>query len=414
MSDTVIIAGGGIGGLTAAMALHKAGVSVRLFERVAEVRPLGVGINLLPHSVRVLTDLGLQADLAASGIETADLSYYNRFGQLIWREPRGRAAGYAVPQFSLHRGELQMILLAAAKRMLGPDRIVTGHRLLSADEDADGVAVTFERSVDGERVTVRGAALIGADGIHSTVRKWAYPEEGGPKYGGRVLWRATIEGAPFLSGRSMFMAGHADQKFVCYPISRTAADRGRSLINWIAELAIPGDEPPHGADWNRKADKADFLPAFEDWTFDWLDIPRLIRETAEVYEFPMVDRDPLPAWSFGRRTLLGDAAHPMYPIGSNGASQAILDAEALAARFQAGGSVPAILKAYEGDRLGPTADIVRLNRRQGPEQVMQRVHERAPDGFDRLEDVIGREELEEVAARYKQTAGFDLTSVNVR
>jgi len=407
-----LIAGGGIGGLVSALCLHEVGIEVRAFESVETIRPLGVGINLLPHAVRVLANLRLFSRLEAAAIPTAELIYFNKFGQQIWREPRGVAAGYAWPQFSIHRGRLQAILLEEVKRRLGPKVVCTGCHLAEFEDRGREVHARFVSRKSGEtRASESGDFLIGADGIHSHIRASFFPNEGNPCFAGKMLWRATTETTPFLTGRSMIMAGHATQKFVAYPICPEVAVRGRSLINWIAELQADAGMPQK-RDWNRHGNKADFAAAFSAWKFDWLDIPALIEGAEEVFEFPMVDRDPLPRWSFGRITLLGDAAHPMYPIGSNGASQAILDAEALAESLAVTSDVPTALRQYESQRLPITAGVVHSNRQMGPEAVMQIVEERAPKGFNNLDDVITREELEQVAAQYKIIAGFDRDSVN--
>ena len=411
MTNPVLIVGGGIGGLAAALCLHARGVPVRVFEKVPQLQPLGVGINLLPHAARVLHALGLAGELAATGIQTSRLQYYNKHGQLIWSEPRGLAAGYAVPQYSIHRGDLQMILYDAVRARLPPDTMELGAGLLSLRQDAHSVTATLQRA-DGSSFDAQGCALIGADGIHSEVRRAFHPHEGGPRFAQRILWRAVSESQPFLDGRTMIMAGFQHEKFVCYPISQALAARGRALVNWIAELTVPERSPPR-QDWNREVPKARFAARFAHWKFDWLDVPALIDGAERVYEFPLVDRDPLPAWTHGRITLLGDAAHPMYPIGSNGASQAILDAEALANALHAQ-PVPEALRSYDAERLPATAKIVLLNRQNGPEQVMQIAEERAPGGFRHVHDVISQSELEEIAARYKQTAGFAVSQVNSR
>jgi len=414
----VAIVGGGIGGLTTALSLHAAGVSCTVFEAVDAVRPLGVGINLLPHSVRVLAGLGLQPALAATAIETAELAFHNKHGQLIWSEPRGVAAGYAFPQFSIHRGELQMILFEAARARLGADAIRTSHALARFEDRGDHVLLHFTDRAGTARPPVRARAVIGADGIHSLVRRTFYPNEGPARFSGRMLWRATTEAAPFLTGRSMIQAGHPDQKFVCYPISRRLADEGRARINWIAELTVPAGTTPAREDWNKRVDASVFREPFAGWRFDWLDVPALIDGAQAIYEFPMVDRDPLPRWTHGRVTLLGDAAHPMYPIGSNGASQGILDAEAMAQAMRDAGfprdtSDPADAFArYEDARREATGRIVLSNRQNGPDQVMQIAEERAPDGFAHIHDVIPRAELEAISARYKQLAGFAREQVN--
>ncbi|MEJ0016318.1 MAG: flavin-dependent oxidoreductase [Acetobacteraceae bacterium] len=406
----VLIVGAGIGGLTTALSLHQIGVECRVFESVETIEPLGVGINTLPHAVRELTELGLADRLAATAIATGELAYYSKHGRLIWSEPRGIAAGYHWPQFSVHRGELQMILLAAARERLGTDRILTGHHLAHWETDGAGVRAWFVDRHSGRPVgEAAGDLLIAADGIHSTVRGRLYPDEGAPVWDGAILWRGVTRAEPFLTGRSMIAAGHEMQKFVAYPIARDAP-----LINWIAELKFPPDHAWRREDWNRRGNIADFLPQFEAWRFDWLDVPALIRSAERCYEYPMVDRDPLDRWSFGPVTLLGDAAHPMYPIGSNGASQAILDARVLAREIRTHGPTEAALHAYEAARRPATSAIVLANRQNGPDHVMQMVEERAPGGFDRVEDVMSPEELAEVAANYKRIAGFDPDLLNNR
>jgi len=402
------IVGAGIGGLTAALCLDRAGVAVSLHESVTEIRPLGVGINLLPHSVRILTDLGLADALDAIAVRTAELAYYNKFGQRIWSEARGLDAGYRWPQYSVHRGALQMLLYRTVQERLGPDAIRTGQVLERVEPDAGRA---WLRPRDGTTaVPVDADLIVAADGIHSVARRQHYPDEGPPRFAGQLLWRATTLAPPFLTGRSMIMAGHQGQKFVCYPIGPVVD--GKCRVNWIAERRIGGDAPPRASDWNREIDRATFAPWFADWNFDWLDIPALIAGAERVYEFPMVDRDPLPRWTFGRMTLLGDAAHPMYPIGSNGASQAILDAEALALALQQEAGVPEALARYEATRRPATARIVESNRQMGPERVMQIVEERAPGGFARLDDVISHAELTEIADHYKRIAGFDPATLN--
>ncbi len=405
----VVIIGAGIGGLTLALSLHQAGIAARVCESVEALAPVGVGINLLPHAVRELSELGLQERLAAVAIPTAALAYHSRHGQLIWREPRGVAAGYRWPQFSIHRGTLQMILWEAVRERMGTEAVCLGHRLVGIEQDGGGVVVRFASGA-----TSRGAVVVGADGIHSALRAQFMPDEGAPIWNGAILWRGTTEAAPFLGGRTMIMAGHEFQKFVAYPISAEADARGRSLVNWIAEKKFTPDHAWRREDWNRAADVADFAPDFSDWRFDWLDVPALIAGAGRVYEYPMVDRDPLPRWTHGRATLLGDAAHPMYPIGSNGASQGILDARVLTRELLRHGVGAAALEAYEAERRPATARIVLANRGNGPEQVMQMVQERAPEGFGRIEDVLSAVELEGAAAGYKRLAGFDVGELNGR
>ena len=412
---TVLIAGGGIAGLTAALSLHQIGIACRVFETVSSPRPLGVGINVLPHAVRELTELGLLDQLAETAIPTAELAYYNKHGQRIWSEARGQDAGYRWPQFSIHRGELQLILLAAARERLGAHNVLTGYHLNGWEETATGIRARFTDKRTGHRhPDEEGSLLIGADGIHSAVRGTLYPNEGPPIWNGAILWRGTTRAAPYLTGRSMIMAGHEFQKFVAYPISRFAADRGEAVINWIAERKFRPDHSWRREDWNRPGELADFLPQFADWGFDWLDVPGIIEAADQCFEYPMVDRDPLTQWTFNRVTLLGDAAHAMYPIGSNGASQGILDARVLAREIRKSGSTTEALQAYEAERRPATSKIVLANRANGPEQVMQMVEQRAPNGFSRIEDVLTPSELEGTAANYKRLAGFDRDALNAR
>jgi 5-methylphenazine-1-carboxylate 1-monooxygenase len=412
---TVLIAGGGIGGLTLALSLHQIGVPAKVFESVPELKPLGVGINVLPHAVRELIELGLHERLDAAGVATRELAYFSKRGRPIWSEPRGLEAGYKWPQFSIPRGTLQQILLETAIERLGADNILTSHHLSDWSETSVGIRAHFIDKATGKSAgAYDGAILIAADGIHSTVREKLYPDEGPPIWNGRILWRGITAANAFLSGRTMIMAGHETLKFVCYPISREPDRDGKFSINWIAERHMPPTYQWRREDYNRTARQEEFLPWFADWTFDWLDVPGLIRNCSHAFEYPLVDRDPIPKWTFGRATLMGDAAHPMYPIGSNGASQAILDARVLTREILAHGPTDVALKAYEAERRPATTDLVLLNRRNGPEQVMQLVEERAPDGFNVVTDVLSQQELEDIAANYKRVAGFQVEGLNAK
>ncbi len=404
----IIVAGAGIGGLVAAMKLADRGHDVVVYESVRALAPLGVGINILPHAMAVLDTLGLVDGLLELGVATEELAFFNRHGQLIWREPRGRAAGYPVPQISIHRGRLQLALFDAAQQRLG-DAIVTGHALTGFEQSPGRVTVELLDRERNETVTDTADLLIGADGIHSTVRKHFVPNEGPPQWSGNMLWRATSQHEPYLTGRSMFMAGHRPHKFVAYPITEPVD--GLQTINWIAELDWTEYGMAGRESWNRVVERSLFDSEFSDWVFDWLDIPELIAGADQVLEFPMVDRDPLERWTHDRITLLGDAAHPMYPIGSNGASQAILDAQALAdaltnALAPGGDGVDVALEQYDLERRTATGAIVLANRGHGPEVVMDLAEERAPGGFDSVADVFAEGELEAVSDQYKRLAGF--------
>ncbi len=410
----IIIAGGGIGGLVTAMRLHQDGHDVHVFESVKEVTPLGVGINLLPHCVRVLTNLGLQDKIAQIAVGTEELVYANRQGQFFWSEPRGKHAGYRWPQFSIHRGKFQVLLWEEAMRVLGPDKLHSNAHLHDYIDLGDQVKATFVEKESGEHLAeVVGDILIGADGIHSTLRKKLYPDEGGVVFSGNVLYRGTARMKPYLTGASMAMIGSMKQKMVIYPISKELDADGNQLINWVANLRQASGKEITVRDWNRTVGKEQLLEIYQSWQFEWINVPEMIENThGGIFEFPMSDRDPLPRWSFGRVTLLGDAAHPMYPIGSNGASQAILDADALAFALQNHEDAIEALKAYDSERVPATAQVVLQNRQKGPDFIMDLMEERFPKGFQ--EGEVPHAELAEVMAHYKKVAGFDVETLNAK
>ena len=409
---TVIIAGAGIAGLTLGLTLQQIGVPFRIFEAASELKPLGVGINLQPNAVRELFDLGLEAELDRIGIRTRDYGFYTKTGREIWTEPRGLDAGYRWPQYSLHRGKLQMALYDALVERAGRDCVTPGARA-TGFENVDGGAVLRLDAAAGA-TEVHGDLVVAADGIHSAVRRQMRPEEGSPIWGGAVLWRATTEAAPYKSGASMILAGHRTQRIVAYPITPPDPATGLATINWIAELTIDPSRGWRREDWNRRADLGDFLPAFEDWRFDWLDVPALIRGAREVFEYPMVDRDPIERWTDGRVTLMGDAAHPTYPVGSNGASQAIVDARVIGAAFLEHGVGPAALQAYEAVVRPQTERVILANRGSGPDAIMQLVESRCGGVFERIEDVVPHAELAAHAEKYKKIAGFSIAELNAR
>jgi 2-polyprenyl-6-methoxyphenol hydroxylase-like FAD-dependent oxidoreductase len=408
----VIVVGGGIGGLSLALSLHQAGIAVRVYEAVGELAPLGVGINLQPTAVRELTELGLADELARTGIATQRLSYFNKLGQLIWSEPRGVAAGYKWPQYSIHRGRLQMLLLRTVRDRIGSDNVRNGLRLSSFEQNRDRVTATFVGNGSETPVTDDAEILVGADGIHSTVRRQLYPNEGEPRFAQQLLWRAAIDAEPFLGGATMIVAGHFDQRIVVYPMAR-GANPSHLLTNWVCQMAVSDRSRPR-EDWNRRVGKHQVLAAFARWRLPWLDMPALIRDTPDVYEFPLVDRDPVQAWSFGRVTLIGDAAHPMHPTGSQAGSQAIIDARALTAALLATTDQIEALALYDAERRPAMNEVTLRNRRFGPEAAMQLAEERAPDGFDRIEDVVSRQELEATVASFSSAAGLDAAVVNSR
>jgi 5-methylphenazine-1-carboxylate 1-monooxygenase len=410
----VIIVGGGIGGLALALFLHRAGIDCRIYELAPQLRPLGVGINILPHAARELGALGLEADLARAAVLTRESVFFNRFGQLIYREPAGRFAGYDDPQYSIHRGELQKVLVDAVSQRIGEHAMVSGWKCVGVEQDGRSAVAHFRDSRSDEpRLSQRGDIVVACDGLHSAIRKALHPDEGPPLYSGVNMWRGVSIWPPILTGASMIRAGWlAGGKMVIYPIRDNVDGHGRQLVNWVAELQTTRYKT---RDWNRSGNIDDFIGAFEDWRFDWLDVPALIRAAQSILEFPMVDQEPLPGWSQGRITLLGDAAHPMYPRGSNGAGQAILDARALADSLVGDRDPIQALKIYETKRLAVTAEIVRTNRKNPPDAILREVFERTGDKpFARIEDVISEEELRAMSDAYKRVAGFDRQSLAAR
>jgi 2-polyprenyl-6-methoxyphenol hydroxylase-like FAD-dependent oxidoreductase len=410
----VLVIGGGIGGLSTALSLEAAGIEVAVFEKTPTIEALGVGINLQPNAVRELTELGLDDQLKAVAIETSTLGYYNRFGQPIWSEPRGRAAGYAWPQYSIDRGDLQMILLSAVCQRIGEQHIFTGHELVSFEQRSGGVTANFIDVASGKPLPpCQGDVLVGADGIHSAVRAQLYPREGPPVSSGRIQWRGVVEAGPFLDGRSQVTIGSRNRRAVVYPISEKARQRGRSLINWVTVLGQQMTTGRPGT-WDRRASRDRFLLHFRDWNFDWIPFADLVVATEEIFEYPKDDRDPLPRWSFGCVTLLGDAAHPMRPIGSQAGSQAIVDARVLAHALATADAIEMGLVDYERQRLPIMNEVILKNREFGPSIIMDMAEERAPNGFTDIEGVIPRRELEEISRSFKITAGFDPEMLNRR
>ena len=407
----VLIVGAGIGGLTTALHLHRVGVECQIVEAVPEFGPVGVGITILPHAAKQLRVLGLENALRKDAILTRESVFYNRFGQLIYRESTGRHAGYADPQYSIHRAHLHEVLLNAVIEQLGVDAVLSGYRVRAVEQNEQGATTYIDRA-DGSTVLFESDVVIAADGIHSAVRAQLFPNEGEPRYSGVMMWRGTTVWPAFLTGASMVRVGSlATGQLVCYPIRNDVDGRGSQLVNWVVELQMPQRS---GREWTRQGNLEDFINFFTDWHFDWLDVPAMLAAADTILEYPMVDQDPLPRWSHGRITLLGDAAHPMVPRGSNGAGQTILDASAIGdcMAAQHGNSVAA-LQAYDDLRRPVTTGVVLASRVSSPDSILQLVYERTGDKpFARIEDVISNEELDAVSRSYKQVAGFTAEAVS--
>jgi 2-polyprenyl-6-methoxyphenol hydroxylase-like FAD-dependent oxidoreductase len=409
-----LIAGAGVGGLTLALMLHRRGIESVIFEQASEIREVGVGINILPHAVKELAALDLMPALDAVGIRTKELHYLSRLGQKVWSELRGTDAGFDFPQFSIHRGRLQKVIYDAVIARLGQAHVRNGLKLQGFLQDEGGVVAHFTDAKFGLlSETVRGDVLIGADGIHSIVRRHFYPKEGRPSWQGLMLWRGAAEWPKFLTGRSMYIAGGMSAKIALYPIA-PGLTPNTCLTNWaIVSRIADGQITPAPVDsWSRVGRMDEVIPLAKRFNVPDVDVEALVRATPVCWEYPMCDRDPLPNWSRGRVTLMGDAAHPMYPVGSNGAAQAILDARSLADWLMKAEHPMQALHEYERERLPKTAEIVRLNRKGGPERVIDEVEKLAPAGFEYVDRVLSHAEREAIVKGYAGKAGFTQSQVN--
>ena len=407
----VLIAGGGIGGLVTALTLHQIGVPVRVFESAREMRPLGVGINLQPHGVRELFDLGVTAAMLDQvGLPAEEWALVGLNGRDIFTEPRGHLAGYDWPQYAVHRGEFHMLLYRLVVERLGPEAVTLGARVMGYAQDEGGVTAEIAHA-DGSTSEARGTLLIGADGIHSNVRARMHPDQPPIHWGGAVMWRGTSRARPMRTRSSFIGLGTHRHRMVIYPISAPDAE-GLSTINWIAEMTVDNEAGWQGEGWFRPVPIVQFAHHFEQFRYDWLDVPELLRGASVAYENPMIDRDPVGTWVEGRVALLGDAAHAMYPTGSNGASQAIVDARVLGARMLEHGVTPAALAAYDAQLNGPVNEIVLRNRGLGPFGLLMMVDERCGGVFDDIDAVIPPEERAAFVAGYKRAAGFAMEALN--
>ncbi|MFN4350165.1 MAG: flavin-dependent oxidoreductase [Hylemonella sp.] len=400
----IAVVGGGVAGLGLALSLHQRGIACDVYEAVPEVKELGVGITLLPHAMRELAALGVQSKLEAVGIENLESVFFNRYGQYIYREPRGRHAGYPVPEVGIHRGKLHRILFEEALAQIGPQRIHTDHRCTGVEQDAMGATVHFVDARGNKRPSVRADIVIACDGVNSTIRRQFYPDEK-VAFAGINTWRGVTVHKPILTGKSYMRVGSIHTgKMVIYPIVDNVDGQGNQLINWMAEIQHEGESMN---DWNRPGNKADFEAIYADWKFDWLDVPALIANAQHILEYPMVDKDPVARWTFDRVTFMGDAAHPMYPRGSNGAAQGLIDARTLAELLAVTPDAQAALQVYDQARVEPTARVVQTNRTAPPDLINIKVDELSGGKpFRHIDDLISQEELRQISENYKRVAGF--------
>ena len=408
---TVLICGAGIGGLCLGLSLHQLNIPFQIFESSRTIEPLGVGINLQPNAVRELSALGIKDDLKRIGIQTEEFGLFSKQGLEIWTEPRGLKAGYDEPQFSVHRGKLQKLLYDTLITRMKNNPVHLGMQVTRFKNLSSSVQLQCIDKKTGNTEAIDGNILVACDGINSIIRKQLFPEEGEPLWNGAILWRGVTTATPFRTGASMVMIGHDTQRFVSYPISKRNIN-GQAKINWIAELKFNPENPWSKSDWKKKVDKSKFIDSFLDWSFDWINPLKLISETTSIYEYPMVDRNPLQNWTFERITLLGDAAHPTYPVGSNGASQAIIDARKLAFHLKVSKTNKAALMDYEKEMLPLTAKITLANRNSGPDALLQVVEDRCKGSFNNIHEVISQNELETHSEKYKSIAGLNIEKLN--
>jgi 2-polyprenyl-6-methoxyphenol hydroxylase-like FAD-dependent oxidoreductase len=414
MDRPVLVAGGGIGGLSVALTLHQIGVPCVVLESVRHLQPLGVGINLQPNAVRELYDLGIGPDqLDAIGVQTREFVLVGLNGKEVYVEPRGMRAGYSWPQYSVHRGGLQMLLYDAVVERLGAGAVRTGMDVTGYRHGGEGSGVrALVEMRDGKRVEIEGALLIGADGLHSAVRAQMHPAQPPIQWGGAIMWRGVTPGVPIRTGASFVGLGTHRHRVVFYPISRPDAVTGLAAINWIAEITVDNSGGWTTGDWNRRVDVDSFIHHFEDWNYDWLDVPAMLRGADAIFEYPMIDRDPVPTWVDGSVALLGDAAHVMYPTGSNGASQAIVDARVLGAAMLEHGVTAAALEAYNARLCAEISAVILRNRGAGPFGILNLLDERCGGVFDDIDAVIPAAEREAFMSRYRTAAGFAMETLN--
>ena len=409
----VAIVGGGICGLSLALNLSQRGVDCRVYERAPQIKELGVGITLLPHAMREFSALGLADALLKAGIENRESHFYNRFGQLIYKEARGKLAGYPFPEVGIHRGRLHVLIYEAVKQRLGADAVVTDCEATAVEQDQRSATVHFKQTSTGKpRESVRADVVIDCEGINSAIRRQFYPDDK-LAFAGINTWRGVTRRKPILDGRTYMRVGSIlTGKIVIYPIIDDIDGDGRQLINWMAEIKRDTFEQN---DWNKPGNRADFFPLYENWRFDWLDVAQLIADADQILEYPMVDKDPIERWTFGRVALAGDAAHPMYPRGSNGAAQAAIDARTLADFLRSSADPRDALKAYEAARSDAAARVVRTNREHPPDFINIKVEELVGDKpFDDLDKYITQDELRALSETYKRIAGFTLGDLGRR
>jgi len=408
----VLIAGGGIGGLVLALTLHQIGVQCRVLESVRELKPLGVGINLQPNAVRELEDLGIgEAELDAVGIPAREWALVGLNGKDIYAEPRGKLAGYRWHQYAVHRGKFHMLLYRKVLERLGADAVLMGHRASGYRKEADGGVTVLAERADGSAVEIGGRLLIGADGIHSAIRAQMHPDQPPIHWGGTIMWRGTARGVPIRSGSSFVGLGTSRHRVVLYPISHPDA-QGLADINWIAEQTFDADHDWSKSGWFRPVGLDEFAHEFAGFVYDWLDLPALLAKSEVAYENPMIDRDPLPTWVDGPVALLGDAAHPMYPTGSNGASQAIIDGRVLGRIMTERGVNAEALAAYDAELCGPIGAVAMRNRGAGPFGLLNMVDERCGGQFEDIDAVIPAAERAAFMLAYQKAAGFAKEQLN--
>ena len=408
----VIIAGGGIGGLTLALTLHQIGVPFLVLETSHTMRPLGVGINIQPNAVRELFELGLTSEvLGTIGVPAKEWALVGLNGREVYSEKRGLDAGYNWPQFAAHRGELLMLLYRTLIERAGAESVMLDARVDKYLKRPSGEVDVSVRGSDGSRFQISGRLLIGADGIHSAVRAQMHPDQPPIHWGGAIMWRGTVRAKPLRTESSFIGLGTHQHRMVIYPISKPSAD-GTVLTNWIAELTVDRNEGWLGNNWFKEVPIESFAHHFESFRYDWLDVPTMLNKSECGYMNPMIDRDPVATWIDGPVALMGDAAHAMYPTGSNGASQAIVDARVIGAAILTRGLTPDALKLYDNQLCKKVSELVLRNRLAGPFGLLDILNDRCGGVFENIDTIIPLEERNEFMSKYKAAAGFAIEALN--
>jgi len=393
------IIGGGISGLSLALQLNHYGFAVEIFESAKELSPLGLGLNLQPKAVKILANCNLFDELITNGVAISSVEFQCKDGLSIFSQKRGIADGYDFPQIAIHRAKLQQMLLK--QFTLQPkNKIYLGQQLINFQEYHSNVVCTLVDRTTNNVLDKTVDILIGADGIHSTIRAKIHNDKANYQFAGIMMWRGISKIKPFQQHSSVVVRGNRNVQLITYPISPLDKN-GECYINWVVEIF---DEETNTLDdncWNKQGHVAEFIHYFNDWQNKFLDIEPLFDKAINIFKFPMVDRNPLNYWNTNRVTLIGDAAHPMYPRGANGASQGIIDAEYLATVIHSASNISDALQQYQANRLPITSKIVLDNRNANQLEILSLVAARCQKTCQNIHTCIDSEYIRQILTDYK-------------